>query len=266
MTSVISPMGMPFGNVGKSEVRIGYGSLEDKYFQTNTGLSNAGFDVSSHKLFSLGTSILKNTLNDKQYPISGINHYLLTQYITGNEDYKPGSRNSPIPTEASKKQSWLQIFGRFNKYRTINKKLNCGYLLEGVISSKNLQSNYTASIMQAPAFTPTPYCKLVFNEAFRANQYVAGGLTPIYKINQIIHLRGDFNVFAPVRAIKQDANYKAYYGNLFSDIAYMGETALVLQLPFLSVSLYGNYYSFPKQNWNFGLNIGYVIFNPKFME
>lgn len=47
---------------------------------------------------------------------------------------------------------------------------------------------------------------------------------------------------------------------------YMGEAAVVLQLPFLCISLYANGYSYPKENFNFGLNIGYLIFNPKMLD
>ena len=257
--------GLPFNINGKSEIRIGYGSLSDQYFQTNATLSNANFDTGNYNLFSLGAAVEKNTFDAKQFPIKGKEHYVLMQFITGNEKYKPGSRYSPIQDKSTTTQSWVQLFGRFNNYFELDNRFNLGCLLESVISSKDLHSNYTASVMQAPAFTPTPHSKLVFNEAFRANQYVAAGITPIYKLNRVIHLRGDFNIFSPILAIKQN-NHKAYYGDLFSDIAYMGETSLVIRFPFLSVSLYGNYYSFPARNWNFGINIGYVIFNPKFTQ
>ena len=46
----------------------------------------------------------------------------------------------------------------------------------------------------------------------------------------------------------------------------MGEAALVLHLPFASISLYANGYSYPSKNFNFGLNIGYLIFNPKMLD
>ncbi len=265
-TYVKGCVGMPFMSKGRSEVRIGYGSLEDKYFQNNTTLSGGNFDRSIYSIFSLGTSIEKNTFDTKQYPIKGQNHYIITQFFSEIEEYRPGNTNSPIPNSSTNSQSWLQLFGKINNFHQINDKFNLGYLYETVLSSKNLQSNYTTSIMQAPAFTPTPHSKLVFNEAFRANQYIAAGVSPILKFNRTIHLRTEFDVFFPFYAIKQDKNYRAYYGELFKEGYYLSETSLVFQLPFLNVSLYGNYYSFPKNNWNFGLNIGYLIFNPKFTQ
>jgi len=41
---------------------------------------------------------------------------------------------------------------------------------------------------------------------------------------------------------------------------------LVLHLPFACISLYANGYSYPKKNFNLGLNIGYLLFNPKLID
>ena len=57
-----------------------------------------------------------------------------------------------------------------------------------------------------------------------------------------------------------------YYGKFLHSFKYMGEAALVLQLPFASISLYANGYSYPAKNFNFGLNIGYLIFNPRMLD
>lgn len=54
--------------------------------------------------------------------------------------------------------------------------------------------------------------------------------------------------------------------SFFTRLIIMGEAAVVLQLPFLCISLYANGYSYPKENFNFGLNIGYLIFNPKMLD
>ena len=138
-------------------------------------------------------------------------------------------------------------------------------MVEGIVSSKNLLNNYTVSVLQAPAYTPTLFSKIVFNEAFRANQFIAGGIIPVWKINSVIHLRGDFHGFLPVYPIRRGENNKAYYGKLFTHPAYLGEVSLVVQLPFMSISLFTNYLSYPKDSWNLGLNIGYLIFGPKFI-
>lgn len=46
----------------------------------------------------------------------------------------------------------------------------------------------------------------------------------------------------------------------------MGEAAFVVHLPFTSISLYANGYSYPSKNFNFGINIGYLLFNPKLLD
>ena len=144
---------------------------------------------------------------------------------------------------------------------------------ELVLSSKNLMNNYTASVLQAPAFTPTPHSQIVFNEAFRANQYVAFGLSPIWKFSKLLHFRLDMYGFSPLYEIKKEEiwnnnTYTAipYYGKFLHSFKYMGEAALVLQLPFACISLYANGYSYPAKNFNFGLNIGYLIFNSKMLD
>ena len=46
----------------------------------------------------------------------------------------------------------------------------------------------------------------------------------------------------------------------------MGEAALVLNLPFVFVSLFANGYSYPKNDFNVGSNIDFLIFSPGFLE
>ena len=126
--------------------------------------------------------------------------------------------------------------------------------------------------MQAPVFTPTPHSKIVFNEAFRANQYAAAGMMPVFTFSKIAHLRTGFFGFLPLQPIKKEVignePYidRPYYGKVFDAFRYMGEVSLVLNLPFVSVGLFANGYSHPKNNFNFGLNIGYLIFNPGFSD
>ena len=255
-------IGFPFQNKARMDIFTEYGSLEDRYYQSAKGpYSINNFDRSVYNLFSTGLMFTKNTQDAKQYPVHGQNHHIYAQYIAGNENFYPAQHQSKL----SQYQSWIQLDAFLYNIHSINSKLNFGYMAKGVVSSKNLLSNYTSSELQAPAYTPTLFSKIVFNEAFRANQFLAGGIIPIWKLNSTIHLRGDIHGFLPVYSIRRDENDKARYSKLFTHPAYMGEVSLVAQLPFMSVSLFVNHFSYPKDNWNFGLNIGYLIFGPKFI-
>jgi Predicted esterase of the alpha-beta hydrolase superfamily len=256
-------VGLPFQNKARTDFLLGYGELEDKYYpDAQTNYYDNNFDKSIYKLLSFGVFYNKNTFDAKQYPILGQNHHLYAQYISGEEFFHP-AKNTTGGKENF--QSWIQLNAYVNNYHKMSEKFNLGYIFDVVLSSKNLWSNYTASVLQSPAFTPTPHSKLIFNEAFRANQYVAVGITPIIKLNSFLHLRGDVDMFNPVFPIERKEGNISQYGKLFSKQSYLGELSLILQLPFVSISLYGNKYSYPKDNWNFGLNIGYLIFGPKFI-
>jgi len=255
-------VGFPFQNKARIDVFMGYGSLEDKYYRSNKGpYYTNNFDKSVYNLFSTGIMFKKNTQDAKQFPVKGQNHHIYIQYLSGNENFTPAQTKS----EQSYNQSWIQFDAFLYNLHSINSKFNIGYIAEGVISSKKLLSNYTASVLQAPAYTPTPFSFIVFNEAFRANQFIAGGIIPIWKLNTTFHFRGDFHGFLPIQPIRRGENDQAQYGHLFTHPSYMGEINLVAQLPFMSISLFTNYISYPKNNWNFGLNIGYLIFGPKYI-
>lgn len=266
-------LGFPFLTSAKAEVGFTYGRATDMYFQSsNISFPNATSDKSTYDLFSGSLNIEENTLDAKQYAITGKKQSLNAQYVTGLEKFHPAP-DSYDGSYDSKVHSWLMIKGYIQKYKVLNERMNLGYMGEVVISSKNLMNNYTSSILQAPAFTPTPHSMIAFNEAFRANQYVAAGISPIIKLSKLLHFRTDFYVFSPIYEIKKEITtvnnqtvYTPYYGSFLKSIKYMGEAAFVLQLPFASISLYANGYSYPKQNFNFGLNIGYLIFNPKMLD
>ncbi|GHU56878.1 patatin [Bacteroidia bacterium] len=267
--------GFPFLGKSKTEIGISYGGLNDYYLQTtNMSFSNAGFDHSQYNILSASFNIERNTLDYNQYPTSGKKQKFRALYAIGSDNFMP-SLGSSQERINDKTDNWLKIDGLWNKYFVLHKNFNMGVLGEFVLSSRKLLNNYTATILQAPAFSPTPHSTIVFNEAFHANQYVAGGASPVFKLSKMAHLRADLFCFAPLKEIKKETiqlenpnQYldKPYYGKLFRSFEYMGEVALVLQLPFASISLYANGYSYPKNNFNFGINIGYLIFNPRMVN
>ena len=265
-------LGFPFLNRAKAEIGFGYGQLNDYYYQnTEVSFADRDYEHSRYNLFSGSLNIEQNSLSTKVYPISGVKRSLNAQYITGTEKYRPNVATKPTKNNT---HSWLQMKAHWEQYHELSKLFNLGYTGELVLSSKNLMENYTASILQAPAFTPTPHSTIVFNEAFRANQYAALGVSPILKLGKFVHFRLDLYGFLPLYEIKKhtevlDNNYVMtlpYYGKFLDSFKYMGEAAFVVHLPFTSISLYANGYSYPSKNFNFGINIGYLLFNPKLLD
>ena len=265
-------LGFPFLNRAKAEIGFGYGQLNDYYYQnTEVSFADRDYEHSRYNIFSGSLNIEQNSLSTKVYPISGVKRSLNAQYITGTEKYKPNVATEPTKNNT---HSWLQMKAHWEQYHELSKLFNLGYTGELVLSSKNLMENYTASILQAPAFTPTPHSTIVFNEAFRANQYAALGISPILKLGKFVHFRLDLYGFLPLYEIKKhtevlENNYVMtlpYYGKFLDSFKYMGEAAFVVHLPFTSISLYANGYSYPSKNFNFGINIGYLLFNPKLLD
>jgi NTE family protein len=260
--------GFPYKGAAKSEIGFSYGSLNDYYFRTaQMSYPNAVADRSRYNLLNTFIRIERNSLDYKSYPTGGKRWRLKGMYAAGTEYYMPASGSSQKRFTGNA-LSWWEIKGDWLHYQVINKHFNIGFSGEFVLSNKKLLSNYTASVLQAPAFTPTPHSVIVFNEAFHANRYLAAGLSPILKLSRIVHLRMDLFCFAPLQEIKKDVQSgdTAYYGGFLNSYRTMGEMALVVQLPFASLSVYANGYSYPKNNFNFGVNIGYLIFNPRMLD
>ena len=257
--------GFPFLYGSKAEVFTGLGALSDYYYQTTT-FTGLNFDVSKYNLFNAGFRYERNSLNYRQYPTEGRYRFLTAQYVIGDEDFKAGG--SYRFTDV-KRHQWLYLKGSWINYQPIWQNMKLGLIGEAVFGNKKFSSNYTASILRASSFTPTPHSKISFNEAFRADSYMAAGFVPLVKLNDRLHFRFEGYGFIPLQEIKKvmvENNTKAKRGNYFNSFQYMGEAALTFQLPFISVSLYANGYSFPKNNFNVGLNIGYLLFDSGFFD
>lgn len=260
-------IGLPFLTNAKTEISGGYGYLQDKYYQSNTvDYANHNPDRSRYRMVMGSIKFEKNTLNTLVFPTSGAKVTVTGEVAYGKEFYTPNPQKNQMQYTDEAKHSWLQLNFGIDHYFNFSKRFTLGVKGESVISSKGFFNNYTSTLIQAPAFTPTPQSKTVFNEALRANQFVAGGIVPIWNVLSNLQLRGDFYGFVPFYKILRGENDKPYYGNFMSSFSYLGEVSLVLTLPFGSLSMYVNKYSYPRDNWNFGVTFGILMYNPKFFE
>lgn len=257
---------LPFLANKRAEISIGYGKLQDNYFQSNViNFDKDRSDRSTYNLLGGAIGFYGSTLNARQYATKGYFEKLVAQVFTGKEKFIPGN-----PTETSfttkDRQSWLQISYMKYAYHTMAPKFTLGWMAEMLYSSKNFSENYAATMLQAADFSPTPHSKIMYNEAFRANQFLAAGIKPIFVFNDMFQVRSELYGFMPIFPIKKNALKKAYYGKAFSRFEYLGEISVICQLPFGAISAYVNHYSSPKKEWNVGLTLGWQLFNYRFIE
>lgn len=257
---------LPFLANKRAEISIGYGKLQDNYFQSNViNFDKDRSDRSTYNLLGGAIGFYGSTLNARQYATKGYFEKLVAQVFTGKEKFIPGN-----PTETSfttkDRQSWLQISYMKYAYHTMAPKFTLGWMAEILYSSKNFSENYAATMLQAADFSPTPHSKIMYNEAFRANQFLAAGIKPIFVFNDMFQVRSELYGFMPIFPIKKNALNKAYYGKAFSRFEYLGEISVICQLPFGAISAYVNHYSSPKKEWNVGLTLGWQLFNYRFIE
>jgi len=198
------------------------------------------------------------------YPTLGYNHSISLQLLGGDENFKPAAY--PNQNVTNRTDLWVNGHLISDRYFRLSHKLTLGTFGEVVVSTRDFLQNYSATIIQSPAFRPTPHSRTVFNEAYSANQFAAVGLKPIYNITDQFHLRGEMYCFVPYKSIYRKDDNSAAYLRPFTSSHFIAETSAVFNFKTASIGAFVNYYSSSASRWNFGLNIGFLLFNNKFLE
>lgn len=254
----------PFMLNKKAEISLGIASQKDTYVQsTIVDFENMDRDKSSYELLGGAISFGGNTLNAKQYATAGSRDELSAHIYVGREKFKPANGEEYSYND---KIAWIQISYENESYFHLYKNWTLGTYLEAYYSSRNFSENYTATMLAAGQFAPVPQLKMIYNEDFRANQYIAAGIKPIYKFNNMFHVSGEVYGFLPIFPIQRNNLNKAQYGKLFSKFNCFAQISGVCVLPFASISAYVNYSRFPNNSWNFGITLGWQIFNESFFD
>lgn len=264
-TFVKLKMAVPFLSDKKAEFGLGYGSLNDEYYQTSLlDFSTSTQDHSYYNLFGGSIVFGGSTLDARQYATGGHSEWIIAQAFTGKEKYRPGNTNTMTADDHN--YAWLQISYRNDTYHKLSPHFVLGTSINALYSARNFSDNYTASKMQAGEFSPTIHSQITYNEAYRANQYAAVGIKPIYIFKSMFQIRGEVYAFQPLRPIERDDDNRAYYGKLFGGFQHLEEISFVCRFPFGAASLFINRYSSPSNNWNMGFSLGFLLFNQRFIE
>ena len=255
---------LPFMNQKKAEIGIGIASIKDEYMPTSiVDLDMPKFDRNDIDIIGGIVKFEGNTLDAKVFPTAGMYEAMTAQFFIGKEKYEGGIKFD----NNEQHQSWLQIsYTRRNHFK-MSKHLTLGTYLQLYYSTRRLSKTYQATMMQAGSFTPTMNSLFNYDPKFRANQYVAGGITPIVTLNSFLQVRPSFYAFAPYRMIKENPDGTASYRRRrFNDFQYIADITVAAKFSNFSVSTFVNYYSSHNKSVNIGLTLGWFMFNERFIE
>ncbi|MFN7014532.1 MAG: hypothetical protein ACK4ON_09725, partial [Bacteroidia bacterium] len=258
-------LGVPVFNKGRLKIGYTYAFLKNNYYQTINFTESDTIDLTGFNFIKGYLLFDHYSLNRKLYASEGSYLNIKAYAIEGEEFTKPGS--TAFNRKPSRKiHTWNTIIIHFEKY--LNKKgfIKPGILLEGVYSNQPKFSNYTATILNAPAFTPTPESQTLFLEKFRAFSYLAGGIRNIIAIKKSLELRLEGYMFQPYAEIQKNPDFTANIGKPFSNRFFMASSALVLNTPVGPLCFSVNYYDKESQPFSFLFHFGYILFNKRAME
>ena len=254
---------LPFLMRKKAEFGIGVAQIKDEYFPTKDIDLDTPLQDKNKSLYLGGIMKFEgNTLDAKAYPTSGGYESLIAQVFSGQEKYHSYT-NSPIKKH---NQSWLQMSYTRIDYHKLAHRFALGTYLKAYYSTRGLSETYQASMMQAGAFTPTMNSLFNYDPAYRAYQYGAAGLIPIYKISDILQLRGEVYGFLPYKTIGENPDGSSYYKKHFEGFEYIAQLSLACKFSSLTLSGWADYYSSHKKTIKVGLTLGWFMFNERFIE
>lgn len=258
-------VGTPLNRSSRLSLAVGYARMTDQYIDIASTATKVSLDRSRYYFTNFTIRVHNNTLNHMMYPNAGSETIVIGQGIIGTE-YAYANNNDTLNLKQKNNRTWVQGEFKTTQYKTLKNGFSLGTLFDLLLSNKPLYDNYAATVLQAPAFTPTPHSKVQFNESLRAMNFLAGGLMPIWTSKSGLQLRSEFYGFVPINGISPDVSGMPSFKNFGRNIEFIGELSIVLNTPIASIAVYGNHYTYPKNNWNVGVNIGFLIMNPKFIQ
>lgn len=253
------------GATGAVDISVGFGHLNNSFYESISPQSYS--DGRSRVIHNLGRAAVQytsSTLDAVNFPTAGWKVVTSVGGVTGKSRYFPYSTST---AEVDRNESWLQFDFKGSRYLNFGRHWALGFEGQAVVSNRKLLDNYYAAIVSAPVYAPTPSSDNSFNPEFRANSFLAAGLTPVYKLNDNFSLRITGHVFAPMRRILEvpDGSRSARYGRWFNSTRFFGEFDAVYTLPFASICAYCNYASAAAgHKFNFGVSFGLYLPAPSF--
>lgn len=255
-------VGVPYKINGVIKGGIGVGRNREVYYMRQDFSSTDTSEISNVNIISAYVASVRNTMNNKQFPTEGTRRIHSLRVGYGQENYYPGSTSE---AEQNEKMNYAWFSAKFENagYVSMGGSFSLGYHIQAEATFKPLLSNYFSTILEATAFQPNMLAKGLFLEHYRANQFIAVGLMPVYSFRKQIHAKLEAYAYFPVQEILRDQNNEAYLGGYFKSMKPMFNASFNLVTVAGPVSLNVGYIAEEQKPWLIQLSFGYLLFNKK---
>jgi len=185
--------------------------------------------------------------------------------LFAGENYSPGSTSV---TAQNEKINYVWFSAKFKNigYIPLGSAFSLGYLIQAEATFKPLLSNYFSTILEATAFQPNVVTKSLFMEHYRANQFLALGLMPVYNFRQQVHAKLEAYAYVPVQEILRGQDNQAYLGNYFKSMRTLFNASLNVVTVAGPATLHVGYITDEENPWLVQLSFGYLLFNKKSVD
>ncbi len=254
-----------------SIAKLGFATGDQKYsyFQVSSYQSSDTADITSFKYITEHITFDYNTLNYIMYPTAGREFVVDVRHVAGTEYNNPGS-TTVLDDVYMMRHNWFQLNFIADHYSRIFKYLTIGAYAQLFLSNRPLFRNYSSSVLAAPAFAPVMNSKTLLLTNYRANDFFAVGIKPIFNITDRLNLRTECYFYMPFRKILKEeltsGVYTPIYSEDFSYHYFMGSAALVYNTRFGPLGVSINYLDDDMVNWYFMFHLGFMMFNKKGMD
>ncbi len=259
-------MGLPLGNLAKLSFGAGTGEQSNFYYQ-NQDFTNVDTADRTDLIVNYGQiSFDLNTLNRKQYASKGSLFSAKLKYFSGQETYFPGS-TSIDSVRLRDFSDWIVAKVKVEQYYRPLKRFQLGISGEFTFSTQTPATNFTATQLIAPAYSPIAEMQTGYFQNYRSYQYIGVGPKLIFSPFKNFEWRTEFNIFQPIRSFKENALQDAQANRPLEIRRTIGSTALVFHTPLGPIAAALNYYSdLEPSPFTFFLHIGFTIFKKRILE
>ncbi|MBE0639185.1 MAG: patatin-like phospholipase family protein [Bacteroidales bacterium] len=257
--------GVPTSTKAKIDAGFAFGQTEDIYYQSNLFTREDTADVTKFNFTKACIRWEHNTLNRKQYANAGSNFSLEMHLISGKEQFESGSLSNEIP-DNDQYHSWFRIRMVWDNYFKRLGPFRFGFYGEAMLSNQDFFTNYTSSLLAAPAFMHIPESKTIFLTNYRAYNYGVAGIKAVVQLSKNFDFRFENYLFQPYQQILKNQDHTPVFGEEYANRYYAGSVALVYNTFLCPISFSVNYFDNPEDKFFFAFNIGYLIFNKRALE